>query len=49
MHEGKPHFKIYVTPPSQWANVPLLGLAEKGYDETEYELVEVDLCESTVA
>ena len=43
MHEGKPHFKLYSSPASQWAGVPLLGLAEKGYDEKEYEVENVDL------
>ncbi|OCT54503.1 hypothetical protein CLCR_00909 [Cladophialophora carrionii] len=43
MHPGAPHFKLYSSPASQWAGVPLLGLVEKGYDEKEYEVENIDL------
>ena len=46
MHEGKPHFKVYSSPASQWAGVPLLGLVEKGYPDGEYEVEDVDLRKS---
>lgn len=49
MHTGQPHFKLYSSPASQWAGVPLLGLAEKAYDEKEYEVENVDLSEYSVA
>jgi hypothetical protein len=43
MHQGKPHFKVYSSPASQWAGVPLLGLIEAGYPEGEFEVEDVDL------
>lgn len=36
-------FTLYSSPQSQWANVPQLGLAEKGYNESEYDVKNLDL------
>lgn len=44
MHQGHPHFKVYSSTASQWAGVPLLGLVEKGFDESQYEIENIDLC-----
>ncbi|KIW90455.1 uncharacterized protein Z519_09101 [Cladophialophora bantiana CBS 173.52] len=43
MGNANPLFKIYSSTASQWAGVPLLGLAEKGYPEGSYEVEDVDL------
>lgn len=36
---------LYSSLQSQWASVPKLGLAEKGYKKDEVEIKEIDLCE----
>ena len=35
---------LYSSVVSQWANVPHLGLVEKGFGKDEVEIKEVDLC-----
>lgn len=40
-------FTLYSYAGSQWAGVPLLTLAEKGFDKAEYEIKDVDLSEKT--
>ena len=34
---------VYSSTASQWANVPLLGLVEKGFEPHEYDVKEIDL------
>jgi hypothetical protein len=38
---------LYSALASQWANVPKLGLAEKGFGEGDIVIKEIDLREST--
>jgi hypothetical protein len=38
---------LYSSLISQWSNVPKLGLAEKGFGESDIEIREIDLREST--
>ncbi|KAF2100133.1 hypothetical protein NA57DRAFT_75633 [Rhizodiscina lignyota] len=43
MHDTAGKFIVYSSPESQWANVPLLGLVEKGYAPDDYEIKDLSL------